>query len=134
MQKKYTISRNTIKKTIKTSKSSGEDILNTSIAKKSFSDDVHINIITATNIDTTNLSRLKTPIQAEYASGMASKKRRRAVRNLTLKSAPPVPTAPKDPRARMLYWIKNQVKTHVSEIDIPMLILTALITLIGLFF
>ena len=132
LQKKYSIKRNTIKKAVKSSKASGEDISGSSITKKSYSDDIHINIITATSIDTTNLSRLKSPIQAENSSHGSARRRRHAVKNLTFKSAPPIPTAPKDPRARKLHWIKNLIKTHLRQIDIPLIIITTVITFFGL--
>ena len=130
MQKKYSIKRNSIKKTVRSSSSREEKIVASSIAKKSFSDEMHINIITATNIDTSNISRLRSPIDSDISE---VRKRRRAVKSLTLKSAPPIPTAPKDPKVRFRQWIFSQVKTHIRQIDLPIFILALVLSLCGLF-
>ncbi len=135
MQKKFTIKRNSIKKTVKTHSSKYQDENpSSSIAKKTYSDDFKLNIITGVSVDTSNQSRLYSPIDADRAkhSLVSAKKRRHAVRNLTLKSAPPIPTAPKDPRIRFFHWIISQVKTHILQIDIPLIILSIIITVFGL--
>ena len=99
MQGKFTIKRNTIKKVVKGSSSKQEDAKSSSIARKSISDEIHINIITSATVDTTYASRLYSPIDAEARrQNPYTKRKGHAVRNLTLKSAPPVPTAPKDPK------------------------------------
>lgn len=134
MQGKYTIKRNTIKKVVKSSSSKNEDISSLSIARKSFSDEeIHINIITSSRVDTSNSSRLLSPVEAERVnSGTVSRKRRRAVRNLALKSAPPIPTAPKDPRERKKMWILSLIKTHLRLIDVPFFSLSLILCVIGL--
>ena len=110
MQGKYTIKRNTIKKVVKAKSSGSDEIISSSIGKKSISDEeVRINIITSARVDMSNSSRLLSPIDAEARNnGTVQRKRRRAVRNLTLKSAPPIPTAPKDPKARRKMWILSK--------------------------
>lgn len=134
MQGKYTIKRNTIKKVVKSKSSSGDDFISSSIGKKSISDEeVRINIITSARVDMSNSSRLLSPIDAEARkNGSVQRKRRRAVRNLTLKSAPPVPTAPKDPKERRKMWILSLIKTHVSLIDVPFFALSIILCVIGL--
>ena len=66
-----------------------------------------INLITSSKINTANAKRLLSPIEAEYRrskllvgthSGASSiRKMRRPTRSLTLKAAPAIPTAPKNP-------------------------------------
>lgn len=130
MQKKYSIKRNSIKKTVKPPSSRDENITTASIAKKTYSDEMHINIITATNIDTSNLSRLHSPIDTDIQD---IRRKRHAVKNLTLKSAPPIPTAPKDPRVRFRQWIFSQIKTHIRLIDIPAFAIALILSLCGVF-
>lgn len=133
MPGKYTIKRNTIKKVVKHTSSKNEEIKSSSITRKSLSDELHINIMTATRVDTSNSSRLLSPIAAEARKqNFSHKKKRHAVRNLTLKSAPPVPTAPKDPRVRRRQWVLSIIKTHLSLIDIPFLALSVILCIIGL--
>ena len=133
MQRKFTIKRNTVKKISGTSKTSSNDDIISGVTRKSLSDEFHINIITSARVDTTHSSRLLSPIEAENANQEKRiPKRRRAVRNLTLKSAPPIPTAPKDPIERKRQWIISQVKTYLQLIDIPFLCLSILISVIGL--
>ena len=133
MQSKYTIKRNTVKKVIKSSSSANEEIKSSSITRKSLSDEIHINIITSSHVDTSNSSRLLSPIAAEAKKHTLSQKRRRhAVRNLTLKSAPPVPTAPKDPKVRRRQWLLSLIKTHLSRIDVPFLALSVILCIVGL--
>ena len=130
LQKKYSIKRNSIKKTVRRASSRDEVITPSSIAKKTYSDEMHINIITATSIDTTNLSRLRSPIDTDTSE---IRKRRHAVKNLTLKSAPPIPTAPKDPRVRFRQWILSQIKTHIRLIDLPLFTVALVLSLCGIF-
>ena len=132
MQNKYTIKRNTIKKLVKNTSSKHEDITSSSITRKSFSDGIHINIITSSQVDTSNSSRLLSPIAAESRKNDASLRKRRAVRNLTLKSAPPVPTAPKDPKVIKRQWFFSLIKTHISLIDVPFLALSVILCILGL--
>ena len=131
MQRKFTIKRNTLKKVVKTGKSTSIDDTSSSIAGKTFTEEFLINIITSSQVDTTHSSRLLSPIDAEGISGNP-KKRRHATKNLTLKSAPPIPTAPKDPIERKKRWLINEVKSHIGLIDIPLTIFTVLLSLCGL--
>ncbi|MBR2020835.1 MAG: FtsW/RodA/SpoVE family cell cycle protein, partial [Clostridia bacterium] len=133
MSGKYTIKRNTIKKLVKHSSSKNEEVKSSSITRKSLSEEFHINIMTTTRLDTSNSSRLLSPIAAEAKKhNMTQRKKRHAVRNLTLKSAPPVPTAPKDPKVRRRQWILSVIKTHLSLIDVPFLALSVILCVIGL--
>ncbi len=134
MQKKFTIKRNTIKKTAALSKKTSDEAITSSISRKTLSDEIHINIITSSQVDTTHASRLMSPVQAESDGILrkGSKRRRHAVRNLTMKSAPPVPTAPKDPKERKRQWILSQVKTHIKLIDVPFLCFAIALSIVGL--
>ena len=131
VQRKFTIKRNTLKKVIKTSKSSNFDETSSSIAGKTFVEEFRINIITSSQVDTTNASRLYSPIDAEGISGK-TRKRRHATKNLTLKSAPPIPTAPKDPHIRRRNWLLSQAKSHIKLVDIPLIVFSVLLSLCGL--
>lgn len=131
MQRKFTIKRNTLKKVIKTGKSTSAEDTSKSIAGKTFVEEFRINIITSSTVDTSNSSRLLSPIDAEGISGK-SKKRRHATKNLTLKSAPPIPTAPKDPFERKRRWLLNEIKSHIKLVDIPLTVITVLLSLCGL--
>ena len=133
MQGKFTIKRNTIKKVVNKPSNRNDDVQSSSIARKSLSDEIHINIITSSYVDTSNSSRLMTPVAAEARKNMPlSKKRRHAVRNLTFKSAPPVPTAPKDPKERKRQWILSVIRTHISMVDVPFLVMSVVLCIIGL--
>lgn len=131
MQRKFTIKRNTLKKVVKSSKSSSSNEPSLSIAGKSFTEEFRINIITSSQVDTTHSNRLYSPIDAEGLSS-TPKKRRRATKNLTLKSAPPIPTAPKDPKVRRRQWLLSQAKSHIRMIDIPLAVVSVLLSLCGL--
>lgn len=134
MQKKFTIKKNVVK--VAQSNKSTKETKSKSITKKTLSDGPRVNIISSVEIDTSNLERLTSPIDAERANAFSDKKslakRRRAVKDLTLKSAPPVPTAPKDPRVRKRMWILSQIKSHASSIDIPTSLLTLTLSVCGL--
>ena len=130
MQKKYSIKRNSIKKSVKVTSNHDDAVAPSGVTKKTYSDEMHINIITATNIDTSNISRLRSPIDSEKHE---FRKRRHAVKNLTLKSAPPIPTAPKDPKVRFRQWIYSQIKTHIRLIDLPLFLMAVLLSLCGVF-
>lgn len=133
MQGKFTIKRNTIKKVVKGSSSKQEDAKSSSIARKSISDEIHINIITSATVDTTYASRLYSPIDAEARrQNPYTKRKRHVVRNLTLKSAPPVPTAPKDPKEIKKQWLLSVIRTHLGLIDVPFLVLSIIMCAIGL--
>ncbi len=128
VQQKFTIKRNTIKKT-SAAKKTRSDSTSSSITRKSLSDELHINIITSSYVDTTNSHRLRSPIDAE---GTRNRRRRRATKSLTLKSAPPIPTAPKDPAERRRRWIATQIKTHIALVDIRVVLFSLGLALMGL--
>ena len=134
MQRKFTIKRNTIKKVSDNEKKHVNDDIVSGITRKSLSDEFHINIITSARVDTTHASRLLSPIQAENEgiSKKGTRRKRHAVRSLTLKSAPPVPTAPKDPKERKKQWIISQIKTHIGLVDVPFLCFAILLSVVGL--
>jgi len=137
VQKKFTIKKNTIKVIAKRNKKQIKDATSTSITKKAVTSGLQVNIISAANIDASNYDRLETPIAAEsrkrLESGSAVKTRRRAVKDLTFKSAPPVPTAPKDPKEIRKQWLISQAKIHIGLIDVPLIIPVLLISVFGLF-
>jgi len=133
MQSKFTIKRNTIKKVVNKPSGKVDEVQNSGIARKSFSDEIHINIITSSYVDTSNYSRLMTPVAAEARKSLPhSRRKRHAVRNLTLKSAPPVPTAPKDPKEIKRQWIMSVIRTHISMVDVPFLVMSIALCLVGL--
>ncbi len=133
MQSKFTIKRNTIKKVVNKPSGKSDDVQNSGIARKSFSDEIHINIITSSYVDTSNSSRLMTPVAAEARKSMSlSRRKRHAVRNLTLKSAPPVPTAPKDPKEIKRQWIMSVIRTHIGMVDVPFLVMSIVLCIVGL--
>ena len=136
MQKKFTIKKNTVRSLTKNTGDKQSDVQSSSITKKSISNDIRISIISAANIDASNYKRLQSPIDAERkkrALSSSARTRRRAVRDLTFKSAPPIPTAPKDPRIIRRRRIWSSVKNHISLIDIPLTITVLLFCLFGLF-
>lgn len=137
MQKKFTIKKNTVKVIAKRNKKQEKDTTSTSITKKTMTSGLQVSIISAANIDASNYDRLETPIAAEkrkrLENGTASKARRRAVKDLTFKSAPPVPTAPKDPRVIRRNWLISQAKSHIKLIDIPLIFFTLILAVFGLF-
>ena len=136
MQQKFSIRKNTVKSSVKVSGKQNTEIKSSSITKKAISDGLKVSIISATNIDTTNYERLKSPIDAEYRRQLSQEgfrtRRRRAIRDLTLKSAPPIPTAPKDPHIRRRQWLISQTKAHISLIDIPTAVFTIVLSFFGL--
>lgn len=133
LQRKYTIKKNTVK-VLKNYKGKNSEAKSSSITRKSFSDELHISIMTASSVDTSNTGRLLTPIEAERRGAVSAPKRRRhAVRDLTFKAAPPIPTAPKDPIEKKKMWLVSTVKTHLAAIDIPFSISVLLLALCGVF-
>lgn len=99
-----------------------------------------INLISRSKADTTSASRLLTPVEAEKrgsafygsTSNTSLKKRRRPTRHLTLKAAPPVPTAPTDPVTIKKNWLISQTKLHLKALDIPLLAITLIMCAMGL--
>ena len=130
MQKKFTIKKNTVK--VRKAGKNSDESTSTSIARKSLSDDFHISIITASRADTSNMDRLRTPAEVyREKTGTNTKKRRHAVKNVFLKGAPPIPTAPKDPSERRRKWLFNQISSHISHVDIPFCVSVLLLALFG---
>ena len=132
MQRKFTIKRNTIKKVVRHGKSAPSDTISSSITGKTEAEDFHLNIITSSRVDTTHASRLRAPIEAE-STAHKSKRKLRAAKNFALKSAPPIPTAPKDPLERKRRWLLSQAKIHIKLIDLPIIITTVLLSVLGVF-
>jgi len=136
MQGRFKIKKNNVK--ISTKKSKSIENSSKSISRKTFTDELRINIITSNMVDTSNSSRLLTPIEAQRLkhhseTGSSIHKKRHAVRNLTLKSAPPIPTAPKDPVQRKKMWVISEIRSLLKEIDIIFFISVIIIMLIGIF-
>ena len=134
MQKKFTIKKNTLKMTKKNGGSA--EVKSSSIERKSDFDGFRINIITSAGFDTSNLDRLVSPIEAERLKqqrGMVSeKKRRRAVKNLSLKPAPPVPTAPKDEITINKNRLVSEIRSLLSRVDLVFVILSLVLACLGL--
>lgn len=134
MQKKFTIKKNVVK--FEKDKKSTKETKSQSITKKTLSDGPRVNIISSVEIDTSNIERLLSPIDAERVGAFSQRrtglKKRHAVKDLTLKSAPPVPTAPKDPRTRKKKWILSEIKAHALNIDIPTSVLALALSFCGL--
>ncbi len=134
MQSKFKIKKNNIKVSAK--KSSSFESSN-SIARKTFTDELRINLVAGSMVDTSNASRIMSPIEAqrhkEQLTGISSKpKRRHAVKKLSLKSAPPVPTAPKDPIVRKKMWVKSEIKALLKKIDIYFALSVIAMAIIGI--
>ena len=134
MQRKFKIKHNNIK--VSARKTTHEES-SRNIYRKTFTDSMRINIITSNMVDTSNASRVLSPIQAQQKkqllSGVSPKpKKRRAVRSLTLKSAPPIPTAPKDPIVRQKMWVVSGIKSLLGSIDIYFALTTLLLALLGI--
>ncbi len=100
-----------------------------------------INLISRSRVNTSSSSRLLTPVDAEkrlsglYGSTENSslRKRRKPTRHLTLKAAPRVPTAPKDPVTIKKNWLITQTKLHIKALDLPLIAITGILCLIGIF-
>ncbi len=100
-----------------------------------------INIITNSRYDASRSSRLMSPIDAERhnaklygtTSNAALRKKRRPTRHLNFKKTPVVPTAPKDPITIQKNWLLSQIKSHLSALDIPLLITTIVLCITGVF-
>ena len=100
-----------------------------------------INLITSSKINTANAKRLLSPIEAEYRrskllvgthSGASSiRKMRRPTRSLTLKAAPAIPTAPKNPVEIKKNLFINSAKNHFALLDKTVLFTAVLLSFIG---
>jgi len=99
-----------------------------------------INLISRSRVNTSSSSRLLTPIDAEKRlSGLygntqntSLRKKRTPTRHLTLKAAPRVPTAPKDPVTIKKNWLITQTKLHIKSLDLPLLAITGILCIIGI--
>ncbi len=132
VQKKFTIKKNAVK-VIKKGKDS-QDTSSSNITRRYLSEDIHINIITSSDFDKSNLSRLKTPIEAEKSgfTGSSPVKRKRAKRDFSLKAAPPVPTAPKDRATIRKQWLMHEFRSVISSLDVVLIISTLVLAVFGL--
>lgn len=120
----------TTKKIVKTS--------NSSDSKQPY---YEINLITSSRINTTNNNRLLTPLEAEKRrsqllsgkhDGTSSvRKLRKPTRNLTLKSAPAVLTAPKNKAEIRKNFFISTIKKHYEAIDKNILLVTLILSFVG---
>lgn len=134
MQSKFKIKKENFKVSAKKNNSSSRS---RSISGKSFDKDARINIITSNMVDISNAARVLTPIEAqrryeETHVKAPTVKKRRALRTLSLKAAPPVPTAPKNPIDRKKRWVFSEIKAILNEIDVHLAVSVTLLALIGL--
>lgn len=100
-----------------------------------------INLITSSRINTANNKRLLTPLEAEKRrsqllsgkhDGTSSvRKLRKPTRNLTLKSAPAVLTAPKNKSEIRKNFIISTIKKHYEAIDKNILLVTLILSFVG---
>ena len=100
-----------------------------------------VNLITYSRVNAVGRNRLLSPVEAERRRNrlMASKhegsssirKMRRPVRTLTLKPAPVVPTAPKDPIEIKKNFIRGQLRQHAALIDKKIILTVAALALFG---
>lgn len=101
---------------------------------------VGFNIITNSRYDTSRSSRLLTPIEAQRRNARlygatdnkALRKRRRPTRSLSFKHTPIVPAAPKDAVTIKTNWVLSQLKQHIEQIDLPLILTTLFMALAGL--
>ena len=89
------------------------------------------------SIDTSGSGRLYSPLDAElkkaYQEGEKPVRRaRRPARRLSAKSAPLVPTAPRDAATRSLNWIFSQIKEFLSSVDKVLCALILSLSVIGI--
>ena len=103
-----------------------------------------VHLITSSRLNTANAGRLLSPIEAErrrsrlmvgnHDGPSSVRKMRKPVRTLTLKPAPAIPTAPKDPIEIRRNFILTQLRRHASLIDKKILLITGLLALLGIAF
>ncbi len=121
----------TSKKIVKTS--------NSSDSKQHY---YEINLITSSRINTSNNKRLLTPVEAEkrrsqllsgkHDGSSSIRKLRKPTKNLTLKSAPVIPTAPKNRAEIRKNFFVSTIKKHYEAIDKNILVVTLLLSFIGI--
>lgn len=101
-----------------------------------------INLITNARVNAVGNSRLLSPIEAERRrrlltgkhDGSSSVRRmRRPTRSLSLKPAPAVPTAPKNPIEIKKNFIFDQLKKHIALYDRKLLFATLALSVCGIF-
>ncbi|MGN1120934.1 MAG: FtsW/RodA/SpoVE family cell cycle protein [Eubacteriales bacterium] len=103
-----------------------------------------VHLITSSRLNTANAGRLLSPIEAErrrsrlmvgtHDGPSSIRKMRKPVRTLTLKPAPAIPTAPKDPIEIRRNFILTQLRRHASLIDKKILLITGILALLGIAF
>lgn len=121
----------TVKKIVKTGES-------TDSSQKKY----EVNLITYARVNAVGSSRLLSPLEAErrrnrllagkHEGSSSIRKMRRPVRTLTLKPAPALPTAPKNPIEIKRNFLRVQLKQHVESIDRKLLAVVALLAGFGI--
>ena len=121
----------TVKKIVKTGES-------TDSSQKKY----EVNLITYARVNAVGSGRLLSPLEAErrrnrllagkHEGSSSIRKMRRPVRTLTLKPAPALPTAPKNPIEIKRNFLRVQLKQHVESIDRKLLAVVALLAGFGI--
>ena len=121
----------TVKKIVKTGES-------TDSSQKKY----EVNLITYARVNAVGSGRLLSPLEAErrrnrllagkHEGSSSIRKMRRPVRTLTLKPAPALPTAPKNPIEIKRNFLRVQLKQHVESIDRKLLTVVALLAGFGI--
>ena len=101
-----------------------------------------VNLITYARVNAVGSGRLLSPLEAErrrnrllagkHEGSSSIRKMRRPVRTLTLKPAPALPTAPKNPIEIKRNFLRVQLKQHVESIDRKLLAVVALLASFGI--
>ena len=101
-----------------------------------------VNLITYARVNAVGSGRLLSPLEAErrrnrllagkHEGSSSIRKMRRPVRTLTLKPAPALPTAPKNPIEIKRNFLRVQLKQHVESIDRKLLTVVALLAGFGI--
>lgn len=101
-----------------------------------------VNLITYARVNAVGSGRLLSPLEAErrrnrllagkHEGSSSIRKMRRPVRTLTLKPAPALPTAPKNPIEIKRNFLRVQLKQHVESIDRKLLAVVALLAGFGI--
>ena len=101
-----------------------------------------VNLITYARVNAVGSGRLLSPLEAErrrnrllagkHEGSSSIRKMRRPVRTLTLKPAPALPTAPKNPIEIKRNFLRVQLKQHIESIDHKLLAVVALLAGFGI--
>ncbi len=101
-----------------------------------------INLITSATHNAPGAARLHSPLDAErrraklfagtHEGDSSVRKMRKPTRHLSLKPAPKIPTAPKDPREIRKRFLLSQLKTHYQRFDKSLFLLLLLLAGIGI--